>query len=201
MLDHAFLDAIAAFRRTFEEAMLERHAVEERLQVDVLLGDLSWETSYSVPGEGPFPTVRADLSLDWPTWSQTALRTWRIGEEPDDPPELLVQVAIHVSRLRSLPDVAKLLASFPLTCTAVEGCDLERQAPTVEHQLGADFGVEEYRVELVYEGQYVFSEQAVEDPAVLAGHVNGLGGWVASRLVRLSDLPLDYRPLDGGEVR
>ncbi|MGH9208584.1 MAG: hypothetical protein ACRD1G_18875, partial [Acidimicrobiales bacterium] len=66
MLDHALLDVIAGFRRAFEAALLQRQALEERFQVDVLLGDVSWETSYSLPGEDTPPRVRADLSLDWP---------------------------------------------------------------------------------------------------------------------------------------
>src|SRR5438445_755503 len=68
MLDHVFLDFIAATHKSFSEALLQRQAVEERFQVDVLLGDLSWETSYSLPGESSPPRVRADLSIDWPTW-------------------------------------------------------------------------------------------------------------------------------------
>ena len=49
MLDHVFLDAIGALRDTFESALLERQASEERFHADVLLGDLTWETSYSLP--------------------------------------------------------------------------------------------------------------------------------------------------------
>ena len=50
MLDHVFTDAIGALRDTFENALLERQAFEERFQADVLLGDLTWETSYGLPG-------------------------------------------------------------------------------------------------------------------------------------------------------
>ena len=38
-------------RHAFEAALLQRQAVEERFQVDVFLGDVSFETSYSLPGE------------------------------------------------------------------------------------------------------------------------------------------------------
>ncbi|MBV8161245.1 MAG: hypothetical protein JO265_10010, partial [Acidimicrobiia bacterium] len=71
MFDHVFMDAIGALREAFEGALLERHAQEERLQVDVLLGDVAWETSYSLPGEGVPPRVVAEVSLEWHTWSQT----------------------------------------------------------------------------------------------------------------------------------
>ena len=69
MLDHVFTDAIGALRDALEQAMLERQAFEERFQSDVLLGDLTWETSYGLPGEGNPPRVRADLTLEWPTGS------------------------------------------------------------------------------------------------------------------------------------
>ncbi|MEZ5167128.1 MAG: hypothetical protein R2695_11805 [Acidimicrobiales bacterium] len=58
MLDHVFTDAIGALRDAFEFARLERQAFEERFHADVLLGDLSWQTSYGVPGEGLAPGCR-----------------------------------------------------------------------------------------------------------------------------------------------
>ena len=45
MLDHVFTDAISALREAFEGAFLERQAFEEHFQMEVLLGDLTWETS------------------------------------------------------------------------------------------------------------------------------------------------------------
>ncbi|MEX0767412.1 MAG: hypothetical protein WD029_02965, partial [Microthrixaceae bacterium] len=86
MLDHVFTDAIGALRDAMENALLERQAFEERFHTDVLLGDLTWETSYGVPGEGLPPRVRADLTLEWPTWSQTAYRSWYIEEELPEAP-------------------------------------------------------------------------------------------------------------------
>ena len=74
---------------------LEQQAVEERFQIDVFLGDVAFETSYSLPGEDSPPRVRADLSLDWPTWSQSAYRSWSIGEPPAEPPELIVEIALQ----------------------------------------------------------------------------------------------------------
>ena len=62
MLDHVFTDAIGALRDTFEKALLERQAFEERFQVDVLLGDTTWETSYGLPGEGLSAEHRAYLT-------------------------------------------------------------------------------------------------------------------------------------------
>ena len=76
MLDHLLVDVIGTMRASFDRALLQRQAVEERFQVDVFLGDVSWETSYSLPGEEQPPRVRADVSVDWPTWSQTSYRSW-----------------------------------------------------------------------------------------------------------------------------
>ena len=81
------LDAIGALRDALEAALLERMVPEERFQVDVLLGDTTWETCYGLPGEGSPPRVRADITLDWPTWSQSAFRSWLRREEPDDDPD------------------------------------------------------------------------------------------------------------------
>nr|NIR42261.1 hypothetical protein [Actinomycetota bacterium]NIS37437.1 hypothetical protein [Actinomycetota bacterium]NIT98877.1 hypothetical protein [Actinomycetota bacterium]NIU22508.1 hypothetical protein [Actinomycetota bacterium]NIU71860.1 hypothetical protein [Actinomycetota bacterium] len=88
MLDHVFTDAIGALRDAFEIARLERQAFEERFQIDVLLGDVSWQTSYGLPGEGLPPRVQADVSCGWPTWSQTAYRSWYVDEELGEPPRI-----------------------------------------------------------------------------------------------------------------
>ena len=99
MLDHVFTHLVAAHRRSFEAALLQRQAVEERFQVDVFLGDVSFETSYSLPGEQRPARIRVDTSFDWPTWSQTAYRSWSIDEETDELPELLVEIAFRVQGL------------------------------------------------------------------------------------------------------
>ena len=91
MLDHVFTDAIGALRDALEKALLERQAFEERFQADVLLGDLTWETSYGLPGEGLPPRVRADLTLEWPTWSQAAYRSWYIEEELTELPRIDIE--------------------------------------------------------------------------------------------------------------
>ena len=53
MLDHVFTDAIGALRDALESARLERQAFEEGLPRPTwLLGDVTWETSYGLPGEG-----------------------------------------------------------------------------------------------------------------------------------------------------
>ena len=105
MLDHVFTDAIGALRDAMENALLERQAFEEHFQSDVLLGDLTWETSYGLPGEGSPPRVRADITFDWPTWAQTAYRSWYIGEPADEPPRIEIEIVMRIQRLASSPDV------------------------------------------------------------------------------------------------
>ena len=61
MLDHVFIDAISALRDAFDAAFLERQPFEEHFQSDVLLGDLTWETTYGLPGEGLPPHVVAHI--------------------------------------------------------------------------------------------------------------------------------------------
>ena len=109
MLDHLFTHLVASHRRAFEAALLQRQAVEERFQVDVFLGDVSFETSYSLPGEDRPARIRVDTSLDWPTWSQTAYRSWAIGDDPEEPPEVLVEIAFRVQGLAEAPEPGPLI--------------------------------------------------------------------------------------------
>ena len=132
MLDHVFTDAIGALRDAVESAFLERQAFEERFQSDFLLGDLTWETSYSLPGEGAPPRTRADLSLDWPTWSQTAYRSWYIGEPTDEPPRIEIEITFRVQRLAASPDPAEVLGVLPELSASVGSSTLERSGPTIE---------------------------------------------------------------------
>src|SRR4029079_15306996 len=130
MLDHVFTDAITALREAFEAAFLERQAFEEHFQVDVLLGDLSWETSYGLPGEGLPPRVVAHISFDWPTWSQTSYRRWYIDEVFDEAPAIGIEIALSVQRRAELPDPKTFPQVVPATSPAIGKESLERTAPT-----------------------------------------------------------------------
>ena len=108
MLDHVFTDAISALRDAFEAAFLERQAFEEHFQVDVLLGDLTWETSYGLPGEGQPPRVVAHVTFDWPSWSQTAYRRWYVDEELETPPAIEMEIVLRIQRLAEQPDAERV---------------------------------------------------------------------------------------------
>src|SRR4051794_6068329 len=194
MLDHVFMAAIGALQQAFDGALLERHAQEERLQVDVLLGDVNWETSYSLPGEGVPPRVVAEVTLEWPTWSQTSYRSWTIGEGFDEPPEIDVEIVLRVQRLVGTPEPAAVVGILPDEGPAMGDETLQRSAPTVERQYDLELAPTETAIEVSYEGVYTLSEAALGDAASLAADFGTLGGWIASSLVKLGDLKLEFRP-------
>ena len=196
MLDHVFMDAIGALREAFDGALLERHAQEERLQVDVLLGDVNWETSYSLPGEGVPPRVVAEISLEWPTWSQTAYRSWRIGEGFEEPPEIDVEIVLRVQRLMGTPEPSTVVAILPEEGPNFGDEPLARSAPTVERLYDLELEPIETAIEVSYEGAYALSEDLLAESGSLAADFGTLGGWIASSLVKLGDLKLEFLPPD-----
>jgi hypothetical protein len=193
MIDHILLDLIGAIREAFEGALLEQQAVEERFQVDVFLGDLSFETSYSLPGERSPARVRADLTLDWPTWSQSAYRSWSIGEPPAEPPELIIELAFRMQRLAETPDAARVLSVLDEEGPQLGPERLERTAPTLE-QVFENNGETISALEIAYQGSIRLEDSLLEDPSKLDEHIASLARWVASALVRLTDLDLSFLP-------
>jgi hypothetical protein len=197
VLDHVFTDAIGALRDALEGALLERQAFEERFQVDVLLGDVTWETSYGLPGEGSPPRVQADITLDWPTWSQTAYRSWYLddapNETPDDPPEVLVEVSLRIQRLAVGPDPSRVLAVLPESSPPIGTETLARAGHTIEQVFVGD-GDGEFAIEVSYEGRVALDERILADGSVLDEQFGGIGGWIASTLVRLGDLSFEFLP-------
>ena len=202
MLDHVFLGVIGALRRAFEGGFLERQAFEERFQADVLLGDLSWETSYSLPGDGTPPRVRADVNLDWPTWSQSVYRSWLMGEASDEngdgaeKPEIGIEIVLRIQRLAARPALDVVLDVLPEHSPVIGADELDRTGHTIEESYGPDVAQRHIAVEVSYEGTYCVDE-ALADNDVLEKHFGAMGGWVCSTLVRLGDLKLDYLPADG----
>ncbi|MGO9198351.1 MAG: hypothetical protein ACLQK4_14630 [Acidimicrobiales bacterium] len=193
MIDHILLDLIGAIREAFEGALLEQQAVEERFQVDVFLGDLSFETSYSLPGERSPARVRADLTLDWPTWSQSAYRSWSIGEPPAEPPELIIELAFRMQRLAETPAATRVLAVLDEEGPQLGPERLERTAPTLEQVFEAN-GEIVSAIEVAYQGSIRLEDSLLEDPSRLDENIAALARWVASALVRLTDLDLPFLP-------
>jgi hypothetical protein len=192
MLDHVFTDAIGALRDTLEKAYLERQAFEERFQVDVLLGDVTWETSYGLPGEGQPPRVRADITLDWPTWAQSAYRSWYIDEPFGEPPRIDVEVVLRIQRLAERPEPEAVLRVLPSQSPPVGPEPLDRSGPTIEQVFGHDLDEAEYAIEVSYEGTYELDEDVLADGSLLDEHFKAMGGWIAGMLVALGDLKLAF---------
>jgi hypothetical protein len=197
MLDHVFLDTVGAMRQALDDALLERHPREDRLAVDILLGDVVWETSCSLPGDGIPPRVRADLTVDWPTWSQAAWRSLVMGEPGEDPPEIGVEVVFRVQRLADRPQVDDILSVLPPESPEIGSERLERAGPIIEESYQESGRT--MAVEVGYEGTYRLPDDALSVTKELTGDLATLAGWIASALVRLGDLRLAYLPPDSDE--
>ncbi len=197
MLDHIFTDAIGALRDAFEAAFLERQAFDEHFQVDVLLGDLTWETSYGLPGEGLPPRVVAHITFDWPTWSQTSYRRWYVEEVLDQLPAIEIEIVFRIQRLVGQPSPTAVADVVPETSPLIGDGRLERAGCTVEiTYLDEAPDAPEFAIEIGYEGLYELAEQTLADGAstLLDEHFGALGGWIAATLVRLGDLKLAFLP-------
>ncbi|MCU1399539.1 MAG: hypothetical protein JWN62_2648 [Acidimicrobiales bacterium] len=203
MLDHVFTDAIGALRDAFEGAFLERQAFEEHFQIDVLLGDITWETSYGLPGEGQPPRVVAHITFDWPTWSQTAYRRWYVEEMLEEQPTIEMEIVFRVQRLVEQPDPTHVQSVLPDSSPLIGNERLERAGATVEigYLHDTDSGAPlhpDYAIEITYEGLYELAEETLADGAskLLDEHFGTLGSWIATALVKLGDLGLNFLPAD-----
>ncbi|MCU1503382.1 MAG: hypothetical protein JWM12_2736 [Ilumatobacteraceae bacterium] len=195
-----FTDAIGALREAFEAAFLERQAFDEHFQVDVLLGDLSWETSYGLPGEGQPPRVVAHVAFDWPSWSQTSYRRWYVEEVLERLPAIEMEIVFRVQRLVEQPDPAVARDVSPETSPLIGDERLERVGTTVEIAYPDETpGVADFAIEVTYEGLYELAEETLADGAstLLDQHFGALGGWITAMLVKLGDLKLEFRPAEG----
>ena len=191
MLDHVFTDAISALRDAFEVAFLERQPFEEHFQADVLLGDLTWETTYGLPGEGMPPHVVAHITFDWPTWSQTTYRRWYVDEVLDELPAIEIEIVFRVQHLGGPPDPARVFSITPEASPLIGDGTLDRAGVTIEIGFAeAETTEPDYAVEVTYEGLYELAESTLADGAsrLLDDHLGALGGWIAATLVKLGDL-------------
>lgn len=198
-----FTDAISALRDAFEAAFLERQPFEEHFQSDVLLGDLTWETSYGLPGEGEPPRVVAHITFDWPAWSQAAYRRWYVEDELEQRPAIEMEIVLRVQQLAAPVDAEKVYAAMPLHGPHIGDDRLDRAGLTTEVSHPdpdgdpLDFRTE-YAVEITYEGLYELAEETVADgrSTLLDDDFGALGGWIAATLVKLGDLELSFLPAD-----
>jgi hypothetical protein len=165
----------------------------------VLLGNLTWETSYGLPGEGLPPRVVAHITFDWPTWSQTAYRRWYVDEVLEQLPAIEIEIVLRIQRLSEQPSPTLLADIAPDTSPLIGDGRLERAGTTVEITYADDPDEQpQYAMEVTYEGLYELAESTLADGSsqLLDEHFGALGGWVASTLVRLGDLKLQFLPAD-----
>jgi hypothetical protein len=134
--------------------------------------------------------------LDWPTWSQTAYRSWSIGEEPDELPELLVEIAFRVQNLDEAPDSNVFLNVLPAHLAVLGDEPLARGDLTIEEVLNDHPSGPQYAIEVSYEGSCQVDESLLQNPESIDGALAPLGGAVASILVQVGDLPFAFRPVD-----
>lgn len=201
------MDLIAAVQASFDRALLERLPIEERFGVDVFLGDVTWETSYSLPGEGQPPRVRVDVTVEWPTWSQSAYRSWSMGEQPAELPEAIVEVAMRIQRLAEPPDPERVLQVLPSQSPPIGSEPLVRTTTSIgevrtepEPEGAPKEQAVRYEVEGSYEGTIHFEEAQLEDPERLVELADALTRWISSLLVQLADLPLTFHPPDPADA-
>ncbi len=191
MLDHVFTDALGAIRDAFEAALLERQAFEERFQVDVLLGDTTWDTTYSLPGEGAEPKVQVDITMVWPTWAQTAYRSWYLGEDADEAPRIAIRLAFRIQQLADRLDPEPVLAVLPEESVEIGGHALHRVGSRIELEYDIEAEPQGWSVEVTYVGDYELPESVLQDGSELDEQLSELGVWISSMLVRLGDIEVD----------
>ncbi len=177
--------------------MLERAGLEEQLHNDLMLGDLTFETSYSLPGEASPPHVRADLTVEWPTWSQGSYRSWTLGDGIEDPIEIVIEVALRFIGLSALPMTPQqLLTHLPRHSQQnILNAPMELQRVTIETSYDITTEEVELSAEVAYETTCVIDEQVIEDDERVQLAISQLTGWISSVLVQASDIPLTYLQL------
>lgn len=203
MLDHVFSDAISALRDAFSNAFLERQAFDEHFNSDVLLGDLVWETSYGLPGEGRPPRVVAHITLTWPSWSQAIYRSWYTDEIFHEAPEIEMEIVFRVQRLAVQPEATIIEDIVPIKSPQIGKEKLLREGITVEinQPTPSDKRITrklDYAIEVTYQGNYELAEETLQDGTskLLDENFSTLGGWIATTLVNLGDLKLAFLPVE-----
>ena len=197
--------AISALRDAFSNAFLERQAFDEHFQSDVLLGDLVWQTSYGLPGEGRPPRVLAHITLTWPSWSQAIYRAWYTDETFHEAPEIEMEIVFRVQRLSTQPDSSLVENIVPIKSPQVGHGKLDREGTTVEinhptRQSKKSVDQIDYAIEVTYQGNYELAEETLQDGTskLLDDNFGSLGSWIASTLVKLGDLKLAFLPAEEG---
>ncbi len=189
MFEHAFPDLIGAVRTNLELALLERTAIEERFVTDAATGDVRWDTTYSLPGEGPEGRVQADVTLVWGAWAQSAYRRWLLTGELSDVPVVDAEVVVRAGDLDLPPDAVAVNDAMPRASAPLGAVVLERlDGPTVETTWSLDGESATHGIELGYAATIPLTLELLEDGNRIDETVADLGAWLTSALITLSDM-------------
>jgi hypothetical protein len=101
-----------------------------------------------------------------------------------------------VQGLDVAPEPGLLLEVVPHHLDVLGDQPLNRGATTIEQVVSEGPGGSEYAIEVSYEGSCAIEESTLEDPTQLDDALAPLGQAVASVLVRISDLPFVFRPVE-----
>ena len=190
MLDHVFVRAIGAMRDALDNALLQRVKNTEEYLLDLVSGETTWEVDYTLPGEEAKPRVYARITFDWSAWSQSAW--WNDDEDnrdDDDPPDIDITVMFRVQRLVDPPDVAGAGAALPDDGPVCVPYSLQRQPPSIQQRFYEPGTPPDFSFAVQFEGFYdLRSDSKPQDDLA------PMGGWIASTLVRMADLPLTFAP-------
>ena len=197
MLDHAFLDTIAAVQTSFEVALLERAAGEEQFQSDLLMGDLSFDTSYTLPGSADgrahHASIAVDAALLWNTFSQSALRSVMIGEEPEEAPVVGLEITFRVRHMSTPPEVAGVLATLQRQpMLSLGGVKLAGPRAMLTTTYSPNGDTESSILSVSFDEEVPLQTETIVEERGLEKLFADLGGWCAAQLVALSDYPFSF---------
>ncbi len=192
MFDHVLLDLVNALKGSLATSMLEAPITEERLQFDVWAGDLSFETSYTLPGEEDPPRVRADISVEWSTWSQSAYRSWTLGEGLAEPIEVDIEIALRLGGIAHDLNVEEVVRQLPRRSPEVFESAFDLTGSSCERNFDVATERNEFTAEFAYEAILRIDEEDLGDTTSFDKQFAPIGQWLATLLVRLSDLNLSY---------
>lgn len=194
MIDNVFLDLIDALKQSLETSMLEQLPNEEHIMLDVFVGDMHFQASYSLPGEINPSNLRVDVDLEWPVWNQSIYKSWALGESEPEPMELGIEISVRAVGLSEPADMSKILPELEKSSPQSVSIPIDLSSTvTSQTTLGDDLGIE-YELEINYDGSMILEEFSFMRRIEFEDTFKHVGPWLASILVRLSDLPLKFLP-------
>ncbi len=187
MLDHVLIEVVSAIKDSCEDAMLEAAELDEHLSHDVWLGDVSYSASYALPGESDPPRVRADINLEWSTWSQSSYRTWWMGDGLSESPKVGITISFRLQGPKVAKSFGELGSAFPLEAGVGDGLDFALSGFRSESFSESPSGPYSNAIEVSYKTQLVLHEGLLANPLEIRSRLGPIGLWLASSLVILSD--------------